>query len=166
MEGCDDQQCLQELGFTYTIVNDGSHSLNVVDILRDFNGEQSTSLLNDLTTSSLTLGETTTLEETVGLDICQTVTLVTTVDVDGQPDDGPECETASDYTVDIAPQCAVDVDLTCEEADTNTACEDLLSLGTPPCVCDECSFVSGSFRFFFMRQVSIQTFKHCTEVTK
>eukprot|EP00977_Amphora_coffeiformis_P022105 scaffold10470_cov190-Amphora_coffeaeformis.AAC.4 len=139
VEGCDDQQCLQELGFTYTISNGGSHSLNVVDVTRLFNGEQSSSLLGDLSDNPLGLGESATIEETVGLDICQTVTLTTSVDVDAQPDDGPECDGRSEYTIDLAPQCVADAELLCQQTETSEPCDELESLGTPPCVCEECA---------------------------
>ena len=145
VEGCNDQQCLQELDYTYTIVNGGSHSLNVVDVTRTFNGEQSESLLDGLSSNPLAMGESAVVEETVGLDICQTVTLVTVVDVDAQPDDGPECDGLAEYTVDIAPQCSVGVHLTCEETDSSVPCQDLQSLGTPPCVCGDNCATSLSF---------------------
>jgi len=139
VEGCNDQLCLQELGFAYTIINGGSHSLNVVDVTRSFNGEQSTSLLSDLTDNPLALGESATVEETVVLDICQTVTLTAAIDVDAQPDDGAECDGRSEYTIDIAPQCVVAVDLICQQTETLEPCDELESFGTPPCVCDECA---------------------------
>ena len=139
VEGCNNQQCLQGLDMTYTIVNGGSHSLNVVDVARSFNGEQSESLVDMLSSNPLALGETAVVEEAVGLDICQTVSLLVAVDVDGQPDDGPECDDSSELVFGVAPQCVVDVDLTCAETGTLLDCQELQSLGTPPCVCRDCA---------------------------
>ena len=77
--------------------------------------------------------------ETVELDTCQTSTLVTSVFVDAQPDDGPECDGTSQYTIEISPQCVSDVDLTCQESEGMLPCAELESIGTPPCQCDDCA---------------------------
>eukprot|EP00977_Amphora_coffeiformis_P000836 scaffold178_cov163-Amphora_coffeaeformis.AAC.10 len=137
---CDDQDCLQTATMTYTVHNEGVGSMTVVAVTREQTGEDPKDLVSQLSSNPLVVGGRATATESFELDICQTSKTVTKIDVDAQPDDGPECDGYSSYVIEINPVCALDVTLTCTEDDTNSSCDELMSIEDAPCNCGgECA---------------------------
>ena len=140
VESCDGQICLHTGTLLYTIFNEGSHSMTVKSITRTREGEPTADLVENLTPNPLALGGTATVSEEIDFDICQTTEVVTIVDVDAEPDDGPECDAFDNFAIKANPVCVMDVELTCTETETNEPCEDIMATGTPPCDCrGECA---------------------------
>lgn len=140
VQACDNQVCLQTAAITYTVHNDGSNSMNVVALERDLTGEPRTDLVAGLSSNPIPLDGSATATETIELDICSMTDIEIMVDVDAEPNDGPECHHKDEYRIKIEPVCALDVELTCVEESTNQPCEDLKAIGEPGCGCfDECA---------------------------
>ena len=135
LESCDDQVCLQLATLTYTVSNEGSHNMNVKSVTRTREGDAPVDLAPGLSQNPIALGETATVEEDIQIDACTTTNIVTFVDVDAEPDDGPECDAVDRFDIVFNPTCVMDVDLTCVESETNEPCDTLQSIGNPPCNC-------------------------------
>ena len=135
VESCDDQVCLQAATLTYTVTNVGSHNMNVNAVTRTREGSNPIDLAPGLSKNPLAMGESATVTEDIPIDLCKTAEIVTFVDVDAEPDDGPECDALGLFDITFNPACAMDVDLTCVDSDTNEPCDTLQSIGNPPCNC-------------------------------
>jgi len=135
VESCNNQICLQFATLTYTVRNEGSHSMNVKSVTRTREGDVAVDLAPGLTQNPIMLGASATVQEDIEIDVCTTTNIVTFADVDAEPDDGPECDAFDQFDIVFSPACAMDVDLTCVESDTNEPCDTLQSIGSPPCDC-------------------------------
>jgi len=137
---CDDQDCLHTATMTYTLHNEGTNSMTIISVTRELTGEDPEDLVSKLSSNPLDVGERSNTTESFELDICQTSKIVAKIDVDAQPDDGPECDGYSSYIIEINPICALDVTLTCTEDDTDNPCDELRSIEDAPCNCgSECA---------------------------
>jgi hypothetical protein len=135
LEACDEQQCLKTARFTYTVLNEGSHSMTVKNVTRTRKDEDTVDLAPGLSSNPIAFEGFATVSETFVLDTCRKYTCETSVDVAAHPDDGPDCDAFDDFKIEIDPACSLDVDLTCKEAETEEPCDELMDVGAETCDC-------------------------------
>ena len=135
LQCCDTKKCLQTATMTYTVHNEGSHSMTVKNVTRTRTEAESADLVDGLSVNPIPFQGFATVSENIPLDVCESTEINTAVDVAAHPDDGPDCDAFAEYKIVIDPGCALDVDLSCTSADTGESCDEMMDIGSPPCSC-------------------------------
>ena len=99
---CDQLTCVQTLTYDYSVSNVGTTQMNVTKLERIFNGVP-TDLLPYLPNPDLLPGQSTSLQDTFTINVCQAGSYTTQVNVEAQPRGGKPCLNNATYTFTITP---------------------------------------------------------------
>ena len=104
LESCDEETCIEELCYSYTMENVGSSDMTITRVFRDFDGETS-DIVGQVETNPLAPGESTSIEEKRTVDVCMGGTFCATVDVEAEPPNGEMCQDNDTFkfTIDLPP---------------------------------------------------------------
>ena len=107
IEGCDEQNCLHDVHYTFNIKNQGSANMMVTKADRDFNGDQG-KLVDSVSPNPIPSGATVSLKEQFTIDVCTPGDFVMNFDVDAKPPNGEACQDDDTlrFGVDAAPTFA------------------------------------------------------------
>ncbi len=90
VEGCDDNDCMKTVAYSYTLTNIGTAPTNITSVIRERAGE-SVDLIDTVPVKDLDVNESTVISEMDEVDYCINSVIATTVTVTS---DGQECGTS------------------------------------------------------------------------
>ena len=140
VQSCDDEVCLQEVTFTYTVTNDGETTAEVTELIRDCDLVTDPSdIFSLLTQTTLAPGESGSYSETFTVDVCEGGASLGASVQAAANDDRCQADYEFEATPDV-PTCAVDVEVDCSyegSGGTDESCESLASSWEPKCLCED-----------------------------
>jgi hypothetical protein len=127
LRACDDQDCIECIEWIYTIDNIDSTPMTITIVDHTHNGITD-SLIDQLPTTNLAVGESTGLNETQKVNICIKQLITTLINAEANPPAGLPCFDSNMYALQTKGPCLVDAIITCTQDSTGIECNEI----TPP----------------------------------